>query len=159
LGIDELYDNYEKPLLRFAKSLAGNKDDAEDLVQETFLRAINNITLLDTLSMAQTRSWLFKVLKNCLIDKKRKAKFETLAEPGEDEFDCSIESKVESKLFIDEALSYLPEKSRDILYKRYILDMNSAEIASILSIPASTVRYHIHAAIKLLRKKYKIFID
>lgn len=159
MGIDELYDDYEKPLLRFAKSLTGNKDDAEDLLQETFLRAIDNISLLDTLSMSQTKSWLFKVLKNCLIDKKRKSKFETLAEPGEYEFGCSIGAEVESKLFIDEALSYLPEKSRDILYKRYILDMNSTEIASILSMPASTVRYHIHAAIKLLRKKYKISID
>jgi RNA polymerase sigma-70 factor (ECF subfamily) len=159
LGIDELYEQYEQPLLRFARSLTGNREEAEDLAQETFLRAINYISLLGTLSGPQVKSWLFKVLKNCLIDKKRKEKYEVLSEPGEDGSEYSIEAEVESRLLTQQALSYLPEKSRDILYKRYYLNMTSQEIARILSIPAPTVRYHLHMAINLLKRKYKTMND
>lgn len=155
MGIDELYENYEQHLLRFAISLTGNRDEADDLVQETFLKAMGNMALLGTLSRPQVKSWLFKVLKNCLIDKKRKEKFEVLSEPEEDEDIFSLEDEVGSRLMAQQALSLLTEKSRDILYKKYILNMNSSEIASALKIPASTVRWHIHTALNLLKNKYK----
>lgn len=155
MGIEILYDKYEQPLLRFARSMTKNNDESEDLVQETFLRALSNTQLLGTLPDYQIKSWLFKVLKNCLIDKKRKEKFEVLSEFEEQENQISIETEIESKIMTEEALAQLSDKNRDIVYKRYWMGMTSSEIARTLSIPASTVRYHLSSAMNLLKNKYK----
>lgn len=153
--IEELYDKYENHLLRFARSLTGGTGEAEDLVQETFLRAMSNTALLEILPDYQVKSWLFKVLKNCLIDKKRREKYEQLTELNEQVCELAAETDMDLKILMKEAMSILPEKSRDIVYKRYWLGMNSREIADILSIPASTVRYHLSSALNLLKNKYK----
>lgn len=155
MEIDELYDRYEIALLRFAASLTGSRNEAEDLVQETILRALSNMQLLKILPEYKVKAWLYKVLKNLLIDKKRKYKFEVLADPKEDSCDYSIESEVLSKIMTAEALSYLSLKDRSIMYKKYYLGLTSAEIAKSMSIPDSTVRYRIHMAIKQLKNKYQ----
>ena len=155
MGIEILYDKYEQLLLRFARSMTRNNDESEDLVQETFLRALSNIQLLGTLPDYQIKSWLFKVLKNCLIDKKRKEKFEVFSEFQEQENETLIETEIELKIMTEEALTQLSEKSRDIVYKRYWMCMTSSEIAKTLSIPASTVRYHLSSAMNLLKNRYK----
>ncbi|MDI6618089.1 MAG: RNA polymerase sigma factor [Clostridiales bacterium] len=154
MEIDELYNKYENALLRFAKSLTGNREESEDLVQETFLRAMANCALLSTLTACQVKSWLYRVLKNCLIDKKRKQKFEILSDPGDDTNNYSIESEVELRIISGEALSALSARDREIVYKKYWMGMTSREIASCLSIPDSTVRYRISMAIKQLKNKY-----
>lgn len=152
LEIDELYGRYENALLRFAVSLTGSRADAEDLVQETFVRALSNMQLLEILPPYQVKAWLYKVLKNLFIDKKRKCKFEVLLDPEDGMCDYSIESDVLSRVMTSEALSYLSPKDRNIIYKKYYLGMTSVEISKAMSIPDSTVRYRIHMAIKQLKK-------
>lgn len=152
MEIDELYENYERALRGYAISLTGNRSEAEDLVQETFLRALSNMQLLEILPSCQVKSWLYKVLKNCMIDTRRRKKLEVLSDPEEDNYDYSIESEVLSKVMISEALSCLSPKDRSIMYKKYYMGLTSAEIAKSMSIPDSTVRYRIHMAIKQLKK-------
>jgi RNA polymerase sigma-70 factor (ECF subfamily) len=48
-------------------------------------------------------------------------------------------------------LSKLSDKFRDVVFKRYWLGMNSSEIARVMSVPASTVRWRLHTALKLLK--------
>jgi RNA polymerase sigma-70 factor (ECF subfamily) len=155
MGIEELYDKYEKDLSRFARSLTGDKSEAEDLVQVAFLKAITNMQLLYSLPDYKVKSWLFKVIKNGFIDKKRGRKLEVLTEFDEQQYMLPDEHDMDISLLTQEALSMLPEKIRDIVYKRYILDMTSEEIGKSLSIPPSTVRYHLMSAINLLKEKYK----
>lgn len=154
MGIDELYDTYEKALRRYAVSIAGSTTEADDLVQETFLRALSNVQLLEILPSCQVKSWLYRVLKNCLIDVKRKQKIEVLSDPEDDNYDYSIESEVLSKVMSSEALSILSPRDRDIMYKRYYLGLTSMEISKAMSIPDSTVRYRIHMAISQLKNKF-----
>jgi RNA polymerase sigma-70 factor, ECF subfamily len=152
LGIEDLYDKYELPLLRYAKSLTSDKETAEDLIQDTFLRAMGSIETLKALPEYQVKAWLFKVLKNCFIDKLRKNKFEIISEFLDYEQQHSFEDDVEAGILVQELLECLPEKSRDIIYKRYWLGMTSSEIANILAVNPSTVRYHLHTAINMLKK-------
>jgi RNA polymerase sigma-70 factor (ECF subfamily) len=63
------------------------------------------------------------------------------------------------KILTQEAMTILPEKIRDIVYKRYWLGMTSKEIGDSLSLPPSTVRYHLSSAISLLKNKYKFNED
>jgi RNA polymerase sigma-70 factor, ECF subfamily len=157
LKIEDLYDKYELPLLRYAKSLTSDNETAEDLIQDTFLRAMGNIQTLNELPEYQIKAWLFRVLKNCFIDKLRKNKFEIVSEFLDYEQQHSFEDDIESKILIHELLECLPEKSRDIVYKRYWLGMTSTEIADILAINPSTVRYHLHTAINSLKNNYYKF--
>ena len=71
--IDKLYTDYHKHLLYYCINLSNNNHSlAEDLVQETFIRAMENIHTLDELSEGQCRSWLYRTAKNIFIDKVRR---------------------------------------------------------------------------------------
>lgn len=147
--VEELYERYFNLLRNFAFSLCHNMDEAEDLVQETFMKALSYGALLETLPEYKRRAWLFTVLKNRFIDLWRKKKFETHLEKQ-----VKVSQNVKmSQLAISSLLSSLPELFRDIIYKHYYLGMTSREISEELSIPASTVRYYLRKARKLIKKK------
>ncbi len=150
---EEIYEKYYNQLKRFAISLARGIDEAEELTQETFLRALENIELLKILPEYKRRSWLFSVLKNYFIDVKRKLKFE---KNFDENFDAECpEIDYDIKIDVQEMISKLPEKLRGIVFKKYWLDMTSMEISRQLFISDSTVRNHLQTAINLLRQKVK----
>lgn len=154
--IEELYDRYYGQLRCFATRLTRDADRAEELAQETFARAAANIELLGVMPEYKRRSWLYSVLKNYNTDLARRGRFEeAFDENTEAESACG---DPDSKLDAEKMLAKLPGNLRDIVFKRYWLDMTSAEIAETLSIPDSTVRYHLRTAINLLRTKNKINI-
>lgn len=150
MDIEQLYRTFEHDLERFARSLARHEAEAYDLVQDTFSKAMSHMKLLDHLTKPQQRAWLFRVLKNGLIDRRRREKFEVFydEQQHEPEFDVHEYSTVE----ITELLSRLPEDMQDIVFKRYWVGMSSQQIGEELSIPAATVRYRLHVCIKLLRQ-------
>lgn len=150
LTIDGLYEEYDSRLHRYAMGLTRDPDRANDLVQETFIRAMAHLELLRQLNPYQRRAWLYRVLKNRFIDRQRahqreQALLERLAQMIE----------IENSLFIDARLYGLfdrvPERHRDLLTKRYVLGMTSKEIGDELGVPAATVRSRLRLAIKWLR--------
>jgi len=148
---EELYEKYYNQLKHFALGLTRDMNEAEEIAQETFVRAMANIELLKILPEYKRKSWLFSTVKNYFIDIKRKLKFEkTLEEDFDEKY---VEINYDSKIDAMKMLSKLPEKFRDIVFKKYWLDMTSPEIAQSLLIPDSTVRYHLQAAINFLRRK------
>ena len=70
--IGELYLTYRPELLKYCCMICGNVGDAEDLLQETFLRALSNLDLLEELGDRQRRAWLYKVARNLFYDACRK---------------------------------------------------------------------------------------
>ena len=69
--ITALFDELHTPLHRYAVSLAHSTDQADDLLQETFSRAMANAALLARLDDDQCRAWLFRVLRNRFLDLRR----------------------------------------------------------------------------------------
>jgi len=63
-------------LWKFARTLAKHEAEADEIVQETFLRAVKNSSLLATLPSYKKKAWLYRVLRNYFYDLKRKQKFE-----------------------------------------------------------------------------------
>ena len=150
LTIAELYEEYSEQLDRFATGLTRDPNRANDLVQETFVRAMTHLELLKLLKHYQRRARLYRVLKNLFIDQQRarqreQALLEQLADLVE----------VESHPFVDARLyglfDLVPERYRDLLEKRYVLGMTSQEIGERLGVPAATVRSRLRLAIKWLR--------
>ncbi len=152
--IENLYRKHKQELLRFAIAISKNGKEAEDAVQETFLRAAANAVTLHTLPDFKQRAWLYKVLKNIVYDRRRRKRFEI---PLEERHEPKIEFNVPSGMEMKELLECLPPQLFHVVYQRYWLGMTSKQIAALQHIPAATVRYRLHVAIRLLRKKMESF--
>lgn len=150
MSIEQLYEKFERDLMRFACSIARDGHEAADLVQETFLKAMSNMELIKILPEYKQKAWLFTTLKHCLLDIRRREKTVT---PLEQEDDITFEDDFDSKIQFQNILAYLPERLQDIVYKHYVLGMTSRQIAKVLSIPDATVRYHLHTARKIIKNK------
>ena len=157
MTFNELYDDYEAMLRRYAMSLSRDSHRADDIVQETFIRAMTNMFLLENLASYQRRSWLRSTLKNIFIDEQRtlKRRYALLEQLGKD---TEMTTSMPSELLTSGILEQVPERDRELLHQRYVLGMNSSEIASELGIPAATVRSRLHLAIKRLRARKSQFI-
>ena len=147
VGVSDLYEKVKDDLFRFAKSIARHEQEANDLIQDAMVKSLNEPQLL-SLPEYKQRAWFFRVMKNRLIDDRRKEQRLTL---WEDDFDFSIQEAGVSHLEITELLAYLPQELSDLIFKKYWLGLSSQEIGEQLKIPASTVRYKLHLAIKRLR--------
>ncbi len=147
--IEEIIVEYSELIADYALSIARDKDLADDMVQDCYLKIINNSLLLARLTPNQIRSWLFTVIKNILIDKKRKERIENIS--------LGVVTSYEDNLVlttqVEKLLAELPEEERDIVYSKYWLGMNSQEIAQDLEISPSTVRWKLKKALDRLRVK------
>ena len=74
MEIDTLFDQNQQKVFRFAQSLLRNQAEAEEIVQEVFLKAMTNGDLLMNLPSNQIQAWLFKVTRNMIFDRSRAAK-------------------------------------------------------------------------------------
>jgi RNA polymerase sigma-70 factor, ECF subfamily len=147
VGVSDLYEKVKDDLLRFAKSIARHEQEAQDLIQDAMVKSLNEPQLL-SLPEYKQRAWFFRVMKNRLIDDRRK---EHRLTQWEDDFDFPIQQAGVSQLEITELLRHLPQDLSDLIFKRYWIGLSSQEIGSQLGLPASTVRYKLHLAIKRLR--------
>jgi len=150
LTVAELFEEYEEPLHRYATRLAGDTDRADDLVQETFVRAMGHLTLLGELNRYQRRAWLYRVLKNRFLDEQRaRQREQALAQRLARR--ARIAQGPAQMLLSPDLFDQIPDRYREVLQRRYFLGMTSAEIGRELGIPAATVRSRLHLAIKWLR--------
>ena len=150
--VAELYREHRERLERYAMSLTHDTHRTDDLVQETLVRAISHLRLLERLNPYQRRAWLYRTLKNRFLDEQRREQrqrtlFSRLAKDAA----RADRQAVPGRLY--ELLDRVPERYRDVLYKRYALGMTSSEIGRDLGIPAATVRSRLHLAISRLRRE------
>ncbi len=149
-----LYDNYEmvfKYLIKFTL----NKSLAEDLVQETMIKAIEKIRLFDA-EKAKFSTWLIAIAQNLYLDSIRKKKREQkhIEEEMQSEglYDAGKEHDEDWERVL-EALVRMPDESRIPLVLKHYYGYSLEEIAGVMSIPLGTVKSRIHNAIKLVRKE------
>jgi RNA polymerase sigma-70 factor (ECF subfamily) len=128
-------------LYNFALHVAGNPQDAEDLVQETYLRAFRKFDQFDY--GTNIKAWMFRILRNIAIDNLRK-KDALLAgknEPYDDEFQSVSSPSTNMGNIVDlkNGLAKLPEKYRIVVLLKDVEGFSYQEIADILSFPLGTV--------------------
>ena len=151
--ITELYTVYRSELLKYCCMMCGNVNDAEDLLQETWLKALSSLDLLEELDDRQRRAWLYKVARNLFYDRCRRQALErTHRAPSEDaeegEADAGF-SEVETAM----VLSALPPELSQVFMKRYFQGYSSVELAEEYGLSPSGVRAMLHRARKMLREK------
>ena len=137
------FDAFYHTHMRFVYAIALSRGvppcEAEDLTQETFLRAWNHFWQVAAFELPAQRAWLRRVLHNLANDAWQRNRSliteeEQAVAPAE-----SVENMA-LRLDVARALSRLEEKDREIAVLRYFLQMNSREIGELLQIPESTIR-------------------
>ena len=146
--IAKFYTDYYENLIRFCLSLSGSMAMAEDIVQETFMRALENAQLFDELSEAQGRSWLYKTAKNLFIDKVRKQSRQTTME------DEASEEDDLSEIMVRLLVNQLPKEEATLFWMRYMEGYNSSELSELFHMSSSTIRSKLASARKKLTVLY-----
>ncbi|MBQ6052677.1 MAG: RNA polymerase sigma factor [Clostridia bacterium] len=149
--ITELYTVYRAELLRYCCMMCGNVSDAEDLLQETFMKALSNLDLLEELGKNERRAWLYKVARNLFYDTCRRRAVEQSHMPQPEEETDGGFSEFETAML----LSTLPPDISRIFIKRYFHGYSSKELAKEFGLSPSGVRAALSRARKLLREKLK----
>ncbi|TBL68356.1 RNA polymerase sigma factor SigW [Paenibacillus thalictri] len=162
----QLVDMYKDKIYHLAYRMMSNKQEAEDVVQETFLRVFTNLERYDDQQKFST--WIYRIATNLCIDRlrKRKATYSLDAETNESEgtdfysFMPSNEDTPEKQLILSEtqqqireSIDELPEKYKSIVILRYLQDMSLQEISDVLTMPITTIKTRLHRGREFLRKK------
>jgi RNA polymerase sigma-70 factor, ECF subfamily len=152
-----------KALYNYALKMTGDEDDADDLVQETFLKAFRFFDKFER--GTNCKAWLFRILKNSFINDYRKIKSEPDKVDYEDvqNFYENIKSdEVDSQHYemdafnnmlddeVSKAISSLPEDFRTVVILNDIEGFTYEEIADFVDIPVGTVRSRLHRARKMM---------
>lgn len=147
----ELFDRYVAPeigtLLRVARTMTGSKTDAEDLVQETMLRAFRSIRGFDG---RHPRAWLLTIMRNANINRARRTRVvDSLDEPGSlleatSSDPAILAERSEFDHAVWRAAAQLPPVLRDTVVLVDFDGLTYAEAAAALGAPIGTVMSRLH---------------
>lgn len=150
MELEELYGKFYKEILAYCAAMTKSKSAAEDLVQETYLRAFTHREDLEDLSRNQRRSWLYKTARNLFIDQARKQSRET---PMEEEYLplAAFEEDL-SQAAVGQLIARLPEGERTVFTMRYFEGYNARELGELFDLPSATIRSRLASAKRRLRQ-------
>jgi RNA polymerase sigma-70 factor, ECF subfamily len=162
----EIVEMYKDKVFQISYRMLGNRHEAEDIVQEAFIRAYVNIQRYNLELKFST--WLYRITTNLCIDRIRKKKpdYYLDAEVKGTE-GLTMYSQVPSKTTLPEddveslelqdtiqkEIMKLPEKYRSVIVLKYIEELSLKEISEILEMPLGTVKTRIHRGRETLRKR------
>lgn len=144
-------------LYNFARWLAQDASEAEDLVQETYAKALRGFSSFQ--AGTNFKAWIFRILRNSFLTSRTGLKTKVALEDDAVESIASAAPTPEEVLveqadreIVQDALTELPLPYREILLLCEVEEMSYEEIAQVLAIPTGTVMSRLHRARKALRK-------
>ena len=165
---DTIVDEYERRLYGFALRMTGNREDAEEIVQDAFVRAYRALAKMSPEQRAELRlqPWLYTITLNVTRNRLRGKRptnvaLDSLADPdallrgsrhdGPAQPEKILEQNADMAL-VERALLQLPMHLRAAATLRFIEGRSHPEIAEILNQPIGTVKSHVHRAVRILRR-------
>ncbi|TCZ69870.1 RNA polymerase sigma factor SigW [Paenibacillus albiflavus] len=162
----ELVELYKDKIYHLGYRMLGNRQEAEDIVQETFMRLYSNLHRYDENQKFST--WIFRIAANLCIDRlrKRKVTYSLDAEVNDGEGNdyyammSSDEDTPEKQVIVSETqrqirkvIDNMPDKYKSIIVLRYLQDLSLQEISDVLDMPITTIKTRLHRGREYLRKK------
>ncbi len=147
-AFEVLYFRYRDQVYRWAWRITGDRDDALDVVQETFAYLLNKVPHLKL--TARMTTFLYPVVKhNAIRVRQRRRREQAMESPPES---GALDAALGGHDDLRDVLRKLPSETREVLLLRFVDDMTLAEIADAQGIPLGTVKSRLHHAITLLRE-------
>ena len=156
---------YQQRLLSFALRLVGSPQDAQDISQETFLRAYHALKSYPVFRVRALRlqQWLYTITLNIFRNRQRKPEHQSIpldASEGSPQLEiedpsCGPDEEVywhETRRELEMQLASLTEPYRVAVTLYYFEDLSYLEIAKLLNQPIGTVKAHVHRALRQLHK-------
>jgi RNA polymerase sigma-70 factor (ECF subfamily) len=152
---ERLYEENAEPLLSFLTLRTGDRALAEDLLADTFERALRKRGIFDR-RRGSGKNWLYSIALNLLRDHLRRTRVEGSAterlrfERGTEAFSRELE-RVEDRDAVGRALGTLSAEEREAVALRFGADLSMPEIAQLIGVPLTTVEGRIYRALGKLR--------
>ena len=151
-----LFDRFRGRLFGFLVRRCGDGSVAEDLLQETWLRVVRSRARFDPRRRFST--WLFQIANNLCRDRRRRLEVEhrgkrKMTEVLLADAPASSSAPVDARLDMSRQLARLSDRLREVVVLRYFHDRSEREIATIVGIPAGTVKSRLHQAIRVMREQ------
>jgi RNA polymerase sigma factor (sigma-70 family) len=155
---EQILHRFEIPLLQYARRITGDREQARDVVQETFIKFQRNGALRRE---DEPATWLFTVCRNAALNICRKERRmmhldEQLIEARESEQPMpfnQLEQK-EAAGFLLRIVATLPPRQQEIIQLKFQNDLSYQQIAKIMQTTANNVGVLLHTALKTLRQRY-----
>lgn len=163
-----LVDRYKNKAFSLLKRMLKNDQEAEEVLQDSFLKAFNNLKSFR--QDAKFSTWFYKIVYNTALTRlsNKKRKIESEMSSIEDyhhlESDTSFGKKSEDdlKILVKKLVESLPEKNAAVVTMFYLEEMSCEEISNVMQISVSNVKVLLHRSRNLLKEiieKEKIFVD
>jgi RNA polymerase sigma-70 factor (ECF subfamily) len=142
-----LVRQWQKPLYNFICRLVGDREEAMDLCQESFMKAYRELPTLK--DRDRFSSWLYRIAHNACYTRLRKDMGRVYVEI--DPSHRPTEMGVECQLSVEKALKHLPDEQREAVILKVFHELKFEEIAEIQGAPVSTVKSRLYLAFEKLR--------
>ena len=148
-----LVRRYSRPLYSFIRRYHPDRDDCDDLFQETWFGVLSGIKGFDPERRFST--WLFQVALNRCRDLARRSRTRsrfraTERDAPRERDEDSMDEKLEASMVI-QAIEEMPARQKEVLLLRYYNGLSEAEVSEIVGCPRGTVKSRLHQAIKDIR--------
>jgi RNA polymerase sigma-70 factor (ECF subfamily) len=169
-AFDLIVNRYKNQLLNFVYRFLGNAEEAEDLVQETFLRVYRNRKAYQ--KVAKFSTWIYTIAGNLAkteLRKRKRRKFFSISDLGYNEKDYDIsdeaynpEKDVDGRMkeeIIHKEIDELSPKFREVILLRDVQQLSYEEISQIVNIPLGTVKSRVNRGRLKLQEKLKHILE
>ncbi len=168
----EIVQRHEGRLYNTIYRLVGSAEDARDLLQDTFVKAYENLKTFRGGSSLYT--WLFRIAVNTSLSHRRRRKWVQMSAPPGDEDNPNPGNAVadtaaanpadrlitaETEVLVQEAINGLDDEHRTVVVLRDIQHCDYRQIAEILEVPPGTVKSRLHRARMMLRDKLQPLLE
>jgi len=151
--IRSLYEEHGRSLLAYASRLTGDRQAAEDVVQETLLRAWRHASSMVN-ERGSIRGWLLTVARNIITDRIRARAVrptEVAESPANPPIQRDHADSVVNSMVVLDALESLSSEHRDVLVELYYRGRTVSEAAQVLGVPEGTVKSRSYYALRAMR--------
>jgi RNA polymerase sigma-70 factor, ECF subfamily len=160
-AFSQLYDLYFSKIFRYISWRVGNRNDAEDLVSDIFIKALDKINTFKWRSGATFSSWIFRIAHNALIDYYRSSSNKTFVNiddmPEIEANEILPDEKYDRKLLFNKfynIIQELPERQAEIITMRFFSGMQNKEIAKVLNIKERSVASSLCRGLQEMHNKF-----